>query len=121
MAGVRVALVGAGNIADRYAAAIARVDDVDLAGATDLDHTRAEALVAEFGGRAYTDLAAELRDERLGAGMVEIRRTGEVDVVHTCDRGRVPICDVAGSDQCDSHASHPSSVLRITAISSLGS
>ena len=51
MAGMRIALVGAGNIADRYAAAIQRADGLELAGATDLDPARAEALVAEFGGK----------------------------------------------------------------------
>jgi predicted dehydrogenase len=60
---MRVALVGAGNIADRYAAAIVRADELGLAGATDLDQARAEALVAEFGGRAYADLAAVLADD----------------------------------------------------------
>ena len=60
---MRIALVGAGNIADRYAAAIAGAEELELAGATDLDGARAEALVAEFGGRVYPDLAAVLADD----------------------------------------------------------
>jgi predicted dehydrogenase len=60
---MRLALVGAGNIADRYAAAIARADALELAGATDIDQARAEALVEEFGGRAYADLTAVLADD----------------------------------------------------------
>src|SRR5215212_7889586 len=60
---MRIALVGAGNIADRYAAAIAREEALELVGATDLDAARAEALVGEFGGRAYPDLAAVLADD----------------------------------------------------------
>ena len=60
---MRIALVGAGNIADRYAAAITGAEELELAGATDLDGARAEALVAEFGGRAYPDLATVLADD----------------------------------------------------------
>jgi predicted dehydrogenase len=60
---VRIALVGAGNIADRYAAAIEAAPELALAGATDLEPTRAEALVAARGGRAYADLDAVLADD----------------------------------------------------------
>ena len=60
---MRIALVGAGNIADRYAAAITGAEELELAGATDLDGARADALVAEFGGRAYPDLATVLADD----------------------------------------------------------
>jgi len=60
---MRIALVGAGNIADRYAAAIARVEELELAGATDLDAARADSLVGEFGGRVYPGLAAVLADD----------------------------------------------------------
>ena len=59
---MRVALVGAGNIAGRYAAAIGRASGLELAGATDLDTSRTEALTAEHGGRAYPDVAAVLAD-----------------------------------------------------------
>ena len=57
---MRIALVGAGNIADRYAACIVAEPELELAGATDLDRARAEALVADRGGRLYPDLAAVL-------------------------------------------------------------
>ena len=60
---MRLALVGAGNVADRYAAAIGAEPELELAGATDLDAARAEALVAEHGGRAYADLDAVLADD----------------------------------------------------------
>jgi predicted dehydrogenase len=60
---MRIALIGAGNIAGRYAAAIAREEALELVGATDLDAGRAETLVGEFGGRPYPDLAAVLADE----------------------------------------------------------
>ena len=60
---MRIALVGAGNIADRYAACIVAEPELELAGATDLDPARAEALVADRGGRVYPDLAAVLADD----------------------------------------------------------
>jgi predicted dehydrogenase len=60
---MRVALVGAGNIADRYAAAIVAAPELELAGATDLDRARADELVAAHGGRAYPDLASLLADD----------------------------------------------------------
>ena len=60
---MRIALVGAGNIADRYAGAIAAEPELELAGATDLEPARAEALVAEHGGRTYADLDAVLADD----------------------------------------------------------
>jgi predicted dehydrogenase len=59
---MRVALVGAGNIADRYAAAIVDANALELAGATDPVPGRAEALVAARGGVAYPSLAALLAD-----------------------------------------------------------
>jgi predicted dehydrogenase len=60
---MRVALVGAGNIAARYAASIVAAPRLELAGATDLDGARAEELVAAQGGRVYPDLAAVLADD----------------------------------------------------------
>jgi predicted dehydrogenase len=59
---MRIALVGCGNIADRYAAAILSADGLDLAGATDLDPARADALVASYGGTAYPTLGELLAD-----------------------------------------------------------
>jgi predicted dehydrogenase len=64
---VRVALAGAGNIADRYAASIVSAPGLELAGATDLDPTRAATLVAARGGEAYPDLAAILADGAVDA------------------------------------------------------
>ena len=64
---MRFALVGAGNIADRYAAAIGAAPELELAGATDLDSARAEALDAARGGRVYPDLDAILADDTVEA------------------------------------------------------
>jgi predicted dehydrogenase len=59
---VRVALIGAGNIADRYADAILRADELELAGATDLAPGRAEELLATRGGSAYPSVEELLAD-----------------------------------------------------------
>ncbi|MCP9486173.1 MAG: Gfo/Idh/MocA family oxidoreductase [Gaiellaceae bacterium MAG52_C11] len=60
---MRVALAGAGNIADRYAAAIVNAPELELAGATDPVPGRAAALVAAQGGVEYPTLEALLADE----------------------------------------------------------
>ncbi|HZR95242.1 MAG TPA: Gfo/Idh/MocA family oxidoreductase [Gaiellaceae bacterium] len=61
---MRVAIVGAGNIADRYADTIlAQGEPLELAGSTDLDPARAEAFAARYGGRAYASLDELLGDE----------------------------------------------------------
>jgi len=60
---MRIVLVGAGNIADRYAAAITAAPELELAGATDLDPARTEALVAAYGGSSYADLDSVLSDD----------------------------------------------------------
>jgi predicted dehydrogenase len=60
---MKVALVGAGNIAGRYADAILREDDLELAGVTDIVPGRAAALIRERGGVAYASLADLLADE----------------------------------------------------------
>jgi predicted dehydrogenase len=63
MAGVRAALVGAGNIAGRYATRILESDGLELAGATDVLPGRADAFAAEQGGVAYPSLDALLSDD----------------------------------------------------------
>jgi predicted dehydrogenase len=60
---LRFALVGCGDISRRYAQRIAATDGLELAGATDLVAGRAEALVGEFDGRAYTALDDLLADD----------------------------------------------------------
>ena len=60
---MRVAIVGCGDIAGRYAAGIRRERDLDLVGATDLLPERAEALTREYGARVYASLDEILADE----------------------------------------------------------
>jgi predicted dehydrogenase len=62
---VRVALVGCGNIADRYAESIRGAEALELVGATDPAPGCAAALVARHGGREYASLAALLADDRV--------------------------------------------------------
>lgn len=64
---MRVAIVGAGVIAARYAERIGEVDGLELVGATDVLHERAEALVAKHGGTAYRTLHELLADPDVDA------------------------------------------------------
>jgi predicted dehydrogenase len=60
---LRVAIVGCGNISRGYAATMRpHADKLKLVGAYDVEPARAEALVEEFGGRAYPSLKAVLDD-----------------------------------------------------------
>ena len=85
---MRIALVGAGNIADRYAAAIAAAPELELVGATDLERSRAEALAGEFGGRAYPDLDAMLADDAGRHGRQPDRPAGALRGRRRRARGR---------------------------------
>jgi predicted dehydrogenase len=60
---MRIAIVGCGNIAPRYAERIGATEGLELVGATDVDATAAGRFVAEQGGRAYASLDELLRDE----------------------------------------------------------
>jgi predicted dehydrogenase len=60
---VRLALVGCGDIARRYAEAINHAEPLELAGATDVVPERAEALIADVGGRLYASVDELLADD----------------------------------------------------------
>ncbi|MCA1657620.1 MAG: Gfo/Idh/MocA family oxidoreductase, partial [Actinobacteria bacterium] len=60
---MKIALVGAGNIASRYAACIAAEPRLTLAGATDVLPGRAAELAASNGGMDYGSLDALLADD----------------------------------------------------------
>jgi len=64
---MRVALVGAGNIAARYAECIVAEPALELAGASDVVPGRAAELTARYGGRAYDALADVLADDAVDA------------------------------------------------------
>ncbi|MDB6167892.1 MAG: oxidoreductase domain protein [Verrucomicrobia bacterium] len=59
---IRVAIVGCGNIADRYAERIRTYGACELVGFSDLDPLRARAFAEKFGGRAFEGLEAVLAD-----------------------------------------------------------
>jgi predicted dehydrogenase len=59
---MRVALVGCGNIAERYARSIVAAPGLELVGATDAVPERADALAGELGITAYPSLEALLAD-----------------------------------------------------------
>src|SRR4051812_704492 len=67
MARVRLAIVGCGNIAARYAASIAAAPGLELAGATDVVPGRADEFVAEHGGVGYSSLGALLAADDVDA------------------------------------------------------
>ena len=60
---MKVALVGCGNIAARYARTIAAERELQFVGATDVLPGRAAELVAELGGTEYPTLGALLADD----------------------------------------------------------
>lgn len=59
---IRVAIVGCGNIANRYADRIKTYAACELVGFSDLDPARARDFAAKYGGQAYASLAALLAD-----------------------------------------------------------
>jgi predicted dehydrogenase len=59
---IRVAIVGCGNIANRYADRIKTYTACELVGFSDLDPARARDFAAKYGGRDYASLAELLAD-----------------------------------------------------------
>ncbi len=62
---LRVAIVGCGNIAPRYAQTLAPYPQVEIVGATDIDPDRAQKFVEMFGGTAYPSLEELLADDTI--------------------------------------------------------
>nr|MDT0657457.1 Gfo/Idh/MocA family oxidoreductase [Micromonospora sp. DSM 115978] len=56
MRACRIALVGAGNVAQRHARVLSGFDDVTLIGVADPDRAAAEKLTEAHGGRPYADV-----------------------------------------------------------------
>lgn len=59
---LKLALVGCGNIAGPYSKDIKKHPELELVGFYDLDHARAQAFAAVYGGRAYPSLEVLLAD-----------------------------------------------------------
>ena len=64
---LKVAIVGCGNIAGKYAATLKAYPQVELLGAFDVIGERAESLVAQHGGRVYRSLDEVLADPAVEA------------------------------------------------------
>lgn len=64
---VRVGFIGTGGIAGAHRKALAQVKNAQMVAFCDTDKARAEAAVAEHGGKAYTDYHAMLADAKLDA------------------------------------------------------
>ena len=62
---LRVAIVGCGNIAGSYGEALNTRPEIEILGASDLDHGRAEAWCKEHGGTAYASLEDVLADPKV--------------------------------------------------------
>jgi predicted dehydrogenase len=58
-----VAIIGCGNISGPYAKDLASYPEINLVGASDLIQSRAEALAAKYGCKAYSSNEALLADE----------------------------------------------------------
>ncbi len=64
---LRVAVIGCGNIANAYGAAMRDRPELEIAGATDIDESRAAAWVEAFGGTLYPSLDSVLADNSVEA------------------------------------------------------
>jgi predicted dehydrogenase len=80
MARVRIAIVGAGNIATPYAERITAVEPLELVGVTDIAAGRAEALASRFGVRAYGSLDELLADDSIDVVVNLTLPTAHADV-----------------------------------------
>jgi predicted dehydrogenase len=92
---VRIGLVGAGAIMRlSHAPTIAATPEAELAGVFDPDSGRADALAAEFGGKAYRELDSMLEARDIDAVIVATPNAHhEEPVVAAARRGRHVFCE----------------------------
>lgn len=79
-----VAIVGCGNIAQRYAADLAAYSEIELLGAQDAIPGRAETLTAAHGGRAYATLDELLADPRVDIVVNLTAHKAHYEVIRRC-------------------------------------
>lgn len=60
---IRIAVVGCGHISTQYGVHTKRYPELEFAGATDLELSRAETFCKEYGGKVYPDFDAILQDD----------------------------------------------------------
>lgn len=81
---IRVAIVGCGNIATRYAERILTYSQCELAGFSDLDPARAQELGRRFGRPAYASLTEVLADPAVDLVVNLTIHHAHYDVVKQC-------------------------------------
>lgn len=81
---VGVAIVGCGNISDRYAEQINSYPHVTFLGGFDLDRARAESLVKSHGGKVYDSLEAILADPQVEIVVNLTIHHAHVEVITKC-------------------------------------
>ncbi|MFI5356911.1 MAG: Gfo/Idh/MocA family protein [Opitutales bacterium] len=88
---IRLAIVGCGNIADRYAERIKTYSSCELLGFSDLDPARAQAFAARFGGRAYPSLEALLADPAVDLVVNLTIHFAHYEVIKQCLQAGKPV------------------------------
>lgn len=76
----KIAIVGAGYMAQEHAKAFASLPDVEISGVCGRTRSRAEALAAMHGARVYDSISAMYRDTQADAVVVAVNETSMQDV-----------------------------------------
>ncbi len=84
-------IIGSGLIARFHAQALKASDKLTLAGFCARSSAKAEALTAEFGGRAFTDLDVALSAPGLGMAIVATASGAHDEAVFAASRHRIPV------------------------------
>jgi predicted dehydrogenase len=90
---MKLFVIGTGGIAQRHAAALKRIPEVEIAGVCDLDQTKAEQFVAQHGlsARVFTNPAAGLDALQPAAVVLLTPRQVRLPVVKLCVERRLPL------------------------------
>ncbi len=78
------AVIGCGNIANKYGKHIASYDNLTITGAFDLDIDRAKAFAGEFGGTVYASLEDALADDTVDIVVNLTIHHAHYDVISQC-------------------------------------
>ena len=84
---VRLAVVGTGGIARHHMRNLVKIGESEIVGQCDVEHTRADAMAKEFGGRAYDRADAMLDREKPDAVLICTPPFARLDPIKAaCDR-----------------------------------